>query len=54
MTKKVILTIVVSVATALYATSPWIFEDFDGGLDNWEIEVVPDSYNNEYQYYTDR
>ncbi len=46
--------LLVSVIKAEYATTPWIFEDFEDGFENWEIEVVPDSYNNEYQYYTDR
>ena len=32
---------------------PSYFEDF-ANLDDWDIHDVPDSYNNEYQYYTSR
>ena len=32
---------------------PSYFEDFTN-LDDWDIHHVPDSYNNEYQYYTNR
>merc|ERR1711990_157043 len=32
---------------------PSYFEDF-ANLDDWDIHHVPDSYNNEYQYYTNR
>ena len=35
------------------AAEPTFYDEFDD-LSNWIIHVVPDSENNEYQYYTDR
>ena len=32
---------------------PSYFEDFNN-LDGWDIQHVPNSYNNEYQFYTNR
>ena len=32
---------------------PSYFEDF-ANLDGWDVHNVPDSYNSEYQFYTDR
>lgn len=47
--------IIVIGAAAEYDDKPWLLEEFDGDLyENWFVDVVPDSYNNEYQYYTDR
>ena len=40
-------------STKKKAAEPTFFDDFDN-LSNWIIHVVPDSHNNEYQYYTDR
>ena len=34
------------------AAEPTFYDEFDD-LSNWIINVVPDSQNNEYQYYTD-
>ena len=34
------------------AAEPTFYDEFDD-LSNWIIHVVPDSHNNEYQYYTD-
>ena len=35
------------------AKEPSFYDEFDD-LSNWIVHNVPDSYNNEYQYYTDR
>ncbi|CAK8673064.1 unnamed protein product [Clavelina lepadiformis] len=33
---------------------PIYVEDFNNGLDDWYVEVVPNPHNNELQYYTDQ
>jgi len=40
-------------ALAQFSEIPWKVDNFDN-LDNWYVDVVPNSNNNEYQYYTDR
>ena len=43
--------------TSYFADNPFISEEFERDFDtleNWEIEVVSEPYNNELQYYTDR
>lgn len=37
----------------VFGKEPSFYDEFDD-LSNWIVHNVPDSYNNEYQYYTDR
>ena len=49
---KLILGILVS-SDKVFGKEPSFYDEFDD-LSNWIVHNVPDSYNNEYQYYTDR
>ena len=40
-------------ASAQFADTPWKVDNFNN-LNDWNINVVPNSHNNEYQYYTNR
>jgi len=40
-------------AAAQFADSPWKVDNMNN-LDNWHVDTVPNSHNNEYQYYTSR
>ena len=49
---KLVFGLLVSSENVL-AKEPSFYDEFDD-LSNWIVHNVPDSYNNEYQYYTDR
>ena len=49
---KLVFGLLVS-SSNVYSKEPSFYDEFDD-LSNWIVHNVPDSYNNEYQYYTDR
>ena len=48
-----LVTAFVATASAQFAATPWKTDNFND-LNDWYVDTVPNSHNNEYQYYTNR